>query len=77
MFRFLDLVMVLPEPLQERFDEVVERHEGEKAMPVITPFERHAIEKGERLRALRTACEDTLTALELRFGSVPAGLPSE
>ena len=68
--------MVLPEPLQEKFAEVVEKQEGAKAMNVITPYERRAMEKGERIGiekgALDATREDTLTALELRFGSVPA-----
>ena len=66
--------MVLPEKQQQRFERAVEEQEVKKSAYVLTPFEIHAMERGERLGALRAAREDVLENLAVHFGSVPAGV---
>ena len=66
LFRFLELVMVLPEDLQEQFDTRVKEVAVSSGWP-ITPFERNAMRRG----ALQTAREDVLELLEVHFGSAP------
>lgn len=46
LFRFIDWVMDLPEPLGIEFDQELHRFAKEKQMPFISPFERRAIERG-------------------------------
>lgn len=44
--RFLDWIMILPEELAQRFDEVVNEYEEAQQMRYITSFEWHGMEKG-------------------------------
>lgn len=67
LFRFLDLVMVLPGELQYGFEQDVIRYERERKMPVLTPFERNAM----RRATIATGREDLMEVLEVRFKSVP------
>jgi hypothetical protein len=63
LFRFMDLVMVLPPDLEREYEEATERYEEERTMPLISNFERRAMERG----AVQTAREDVLEVLTLRF----------
>ena len=46
--RFMDWVMVLPDDLQERFDETMAAYEEERRMQYVTSFERIGMEKGRQ-----------------------------
>jgi len=47
LFRFIEWVMELPEPLAQAFDQELTAYEKEKAMPFVTGIERRALEKGK------------------------------
>lgn len=66
LFRFMDLVMVLPPELEREYEEVMERYEEERTMPLISNYERRAM--------VRTAREDVLEVLNLRFPEPPSSL---
>ena len=48
LYRFLHLVMPLPDSLQFEYEKEVVKYEEEHTMPVITQSERHAMERGMR-----------------------------
>ena len=75
--RFIDLLMVLPEPLEELYLDAVEAYEEGKQMPYITSAERIGVKRGFKLgreegreegkrNGLLTAIE---LALEIKFGA--------
>ena len=51
LFRFIDWVMELPEPLEELFWDEIDAFQQEKVMPFIDIAERMAMEKGHTRRA--------------------------
>jgi len=63
LYRFIDMVMTLPEELEEEYHEEIFREEEVKDMPYITT--------AERIGMLENAREMVLEALEERFGVVP------
>ena len=67
LFRFLDFLMRLPEPLAIQYRKEVESIEGEANMPYVTSVERLARKEG-RAEGRR---EDVIEALEIRFGEIP------
>ena len=75
LFRFIDLVMPLPEVLKAEFEAEVEEMEREKGMPFLSYFEQDAMKRGrregERSGLQRGRKQDILEALELRFQAVP------
>ena len=46
LFRFIDWVLVLPQELEQRFVEAVEKYEEEKKVRYVTSVERVGIQKG-------------------------------
>lgn len=72
LFRLVDWIMVLPEPLQIQFEDTVEQDEEEK-MPFVTGFERRGIEKGRK----ETAADLVIEVLEVRFDSVPEAVAAQ
>ena len=66
LYRFIDMVMGLPEGLEEEYHEEVFREEEVRDMPYITT--------AERIGMLKDAREMVLEALEERFGVVPSDL---
>ncbi len=46
LMRFIDWIMVLPEELEQRFEEVVVQVEEEESMKYVTTFERIALKRG-------------------------------
>jgi hypothetical protein len=60
LFRLIDWLMVLPQPLEEVFQEDVVKIQEEKRMPYVTSIERVALRKG-----LRRGIE---SLLRVRFG---------
>lgn len=81
--RFIDWIMVLPEELEQRFDDAITQFEEERKMQYVTSFERRGIEKGIeqgiqkglqqglRLGILETSREAVIDILRARFESVP------
>jgi hypothetical protein len=73
LFRFIDWIMDLPEPLALAFDNDVFQLEQEKAMPYVTSIERHGIEKGIEQGIEQGKREGLLKAIEigmrLKFGA--------
>lgn len=80
LYRVVDWLLRLPEPLEREFDQKVETHERKTRMPYITSIERFGMEKGlqkglseglakGRVEALR---ENVGDILEARFGMAPA-----
>jgi hypothetical protein len=63
LFRFLDWILVLPEDLENQFDEELSNFEEEREMPYVTSVERKAIRN--------TVKTGILEILEVRFESVP------
>jgi len=76
LYRFIDLVMRLPEELEEVYHEEIIKDEEVKAMPYITTAERigmkKGMEQGLQQGMLEEAREMVLEALEERFGEVPS-----
>jgi hypothetical protein len=66
LLRFIDWIMDLPRPLQERFEEEVAHYEEEINMPFMTGFERRGLEKG-LLRGIEVALELKLGAEGLKL----------
>ena len=79
LFRFLDFLMRLPEPLAIQYRKEVESIEGEANMPYVTSVERLARKEGRaegrtegRTEGeLQGRREDVVEALEIRFGEIP------
>jgi hypothetical protein len=70
LFRLIDWMMDLPEPLALEFDQHLFEYEKEKAMPYVTSVERHGIEKGRRESSL----DNIQMLLEHKFGADGAAL---
>jgi len=70
LYRFIDMVMTLPEELEEEYHEEIFKEEEVRDMPYITTAERIGMRKG----ILEEAREMVLEALEERFGDVPGDL---
>ncbi|HEY3282715.1 MAG TPA: hypothetical protein VGN26_10610 [Armatimonadota bacterium] len=75
LLRFLDWIVELPEPLEERLEAELVRLEQEDAVPYVTSFERVGYRRGRREGleegAVTNAREAVIDALEARFGAVP------
>jgi hypothetical protein len=69
LFRFIDWVMELPEPLEQHFRDEIEAYQQEKVMPFIDVAERVGMEKG-LLRGIEVA-------LKMKFGAEGLGLMPE
>jgi hypothetical protein len=61
LFRFIDWVMQLPDPLEYRFQEEIDMFQKERNMPFINIFERVGMEKG--------LLQGIEVVLEMKFGS--------
>jgi len=70
LFRFIDLVMRLPDDLELACEEEVQRYEEERQMPLVSNFERRAMARG----VLQNAREAVVEVLTLRFSNVPTSL---
>jgi hypothetical protein len=69
LFRFLDWILVLPENLENQFDEELSNFEEERQMPYVTSVERKAIRN--------TVKTGILEILEVRFESVPESVVAQ
>jgi hypothetical protein len=72
LFRFIDWVMDLPEPLAIEFDNDLHAYEQEKHMPYVTGMERRAIERGKIEGEIASWQASTELQLDHKFGA--AGL---
>jgi hypothetical protein len=70
LFRLIDWLMALPQPLDNSFQTEIKRFEEETKMPYVTSIERLGIQTG-RLTSCR---EDIIDILEIRFDIVPSPL---
>ncbi len=64
LFRFLEWLLALPDELEQELERRVIAMEEERAVPYVTSIERRALVRGRQA--------SVLTALETRFGVVPA-----
>jgi hypothetical protein len=75
LFRFIDWLLVLPEELEQRFEEALTQYEEETKMAYVTSIERIGIQKGIQQGIqqgiLQNAREDVLDILATRFVEVP------
>jgi hypothetical protein len=75
LFRLLDWMMVLPEGLQNQFEDKLENYQEERKMPVLSRIEVRAMERGEQRGEQRgkllNAREWVIKVLETRFEDVP------
>jgi len=75
LYRFIDMVISLPDDLEEAYHEEIIREEEVRGMEYITTAEkigmRKGIQQGIRQGMLEEAREMVLEALEERFGHVP------
>jgi hypothetical protein len=69
LFRFIDWIMELPAPLDQRFRDQITAFQQEKRMPFINTFERAAMEKG--------LLEGIEACLRMKFGAEGLGLMPE
>jgi hypothetical protein len=74
LFRFIDWIMVLPEDLDQRFEDELAHFEEEKRMTYVTSIERRALKRGLEQGALQSSREDLLAILAARFGAIPESL---
>ena len=74
LFRFLDLVMMLPADLEAQFEKEIEQYEEVRKVEWLSNFERRAMQRGMQRGILQTAREDVLEVLSLRFQAVPPSL---
>jgi len=71
LYRFIDMVVRLPEEMEEEYHEEIIREEEVKGMEYITTAERIGMRKGLEQGMLEDAREMVLEAVEERLGSVP------
>ena len=71
LYRFIDMVLSLPERMEEEYHEEVLRQEEVREMPYITTAERIGMRKGLEEGLQQGLKESVLEALEERFGVVP------
>lgn len=70
LFHFIDWLMVLPEDLNQRFEETIKQYEEETKMPYVSSVERRALQRG----LLEKSREAVIEVLETRFEAVPQSM---
>jgi hypothetical protein len=68
LFRLIDWLMALPQPLDNSFEREIQRFEEETKMPYVTSIERVGIQKA----IINTCREDIIAILDIRFEIVPS-----
>ena len=68
LFRLIDWLMALPQPLDNTFEREIQRFEEETKMPYVTSIERVGIQKA----IINTCREDIIDILDIRFEIVPS-----
>jgi len=72
LFRFIDWIMILPDFLEHRFADDINKFEEGMKMEYVTSIERIGMKKGEKIGILKTARQAVIEVLDARFESVPA-----
>ena len=67
LFRFIDSIMDLPEPLALAFGQELTAYEKEKVVPYVTSIERHGIEKGKIEGKIEGEIATWLASIELHL----------
>jgi hypothetical protein len=74
LFKIIDMMMTLPEQLQQKLVKKINSFEEERKMPFISPTEQMAIERGKEIGkeigALQNARNYITTVLQARLGEV-------
>ncbi|MBS9390988.1 MAG: hypothetical protein HEQ33_19690 [Dolichospermum sp. WA123] len=74
LFKIIDMMMTLPEQLQQKLVKKINSFEEERKMPFISPTEQMAIERGKEIGkeigALQNARNNITTVLQARLGEV-------
>jgi len=74
LFKIIDMMMTLPEQLQQKLVKKINSFEEERKMPFISPTEQMAIERGKEIGkeigALQNARNYIKTVLQARLGEV-------
>jgi flagellar biosynthesis/type III secretory pathway protein FliH len=80
----MDWLLVLPQYLEQQFNDFVTQYEEEKKMPYITSIERLGIEKGfqkglEKVQenVLQKERDDVIEILKVRFKRMPKALTEQ
>jgi len=71
LFRFMDLIMALPDDLAVEYDEAAEEYRRRETMPVLSQTFQRAAQRAEREGALNEAREAVIRALDVRFPEAP------
>ncbi len=71
LFRFLDWILELPDPLKQEFKSDLKRYEQEKQMSYITSIERMGIEEGRKEGRKEGERSVILRQLNRRVGTFP------
>lgn len=74
LFRLIDWMMILPEDLQNQFEDQLESYQEERKMPVLSRMELRGLEKGEQRGTLLIARAWVIEVLETRFEDVPQNI---
>ena len=69
MLRLLDWMLRLPEELEQRFRQEMNRFEEDRRMPYVTSFERLARKEGRQEGIKEGLMEGIALDLELKFGA--------
>ena len=70
LFKIIDMMMTLPEQLQQKLVKKINSFEEERKMPFISPTEQMAIERGKEIGTLQNARNYITTVLQARLGEV-------
>ena len=78
LYKVIDLMMTLPQPLQLSFEEKLTQYQEELKMPLLTNIEQRALakglEQGLEQGAKSTHQKHLILALQNRFGELPNSL---
>ena len=78
LVKFIDKMMTLPPPLQQKFNTKLDQYEQELNMPFLSTIEENALERGQQIGqqkgAKETCRSNILDLLKIRFNSVPKSL---
>jgi hypothetical protein len=74
LFRFIDWLMVLPEALENRFEETLQQFEKDEKMPYITHIERKGLQQGIQQGIQQGEVFVLKRQLRRRFGALPPAI---
>jgi hypothetical protein len=76
LFKFIDAMMTLPVLLQQNLNQKIIKYEEEKVMPLVSPFEQMAEERGLQKRIERDK-ELIIRQLTRKLGTINADLQTQ